>query len=368
MEGIIELIPDNLKVWVKNLSNEDISAILTRVGTASICMDDYKTTSDKKDSKSLTSACIGLEGEHEIAKILQERYTILNTAKSGKCGDFIVTVNNIRVLIEVKKYSKTVPSAEIDKFYRDIDSNSSISGAIFISMTSKVVGINKSIDYTHHYINGDNIPVLFISLVDMDPQISKTCIYSAVDIILSEIDSKSKYINIGENIAYAVDDIDRNLDFLSQCRLMIHETQSMFNKQLGKLMQQVLSAEINIKNAIRVLKTKVEILEVKDNTGGCSIKDVLSNINVELSSDKYNMVYKILDGRVIIMSKSRDTLHTTDKKIMVKINKSVIRVSITIELKKSICIDGQWTYNGKTLTMELTEKSLHTIIDLMECI
>jgi hypothetical protein len=363
MDEIIKLIPSGLKTWAENLTNEDVAHILTLVGNVSFSLEntEHKT---KVIKPVLASAHIGLAGEQEIQQILQEQYIILNTAKSGKCGDFVITVNGTRILVEVKKYSKTVPSLEIEKFYRDIDSNSSIKGGIMISLTSKIVGINRVMEYTHQYVNGDNIPIIFLSLKDITDQlVAKTCVCSAVDILLTESNSRNKCIDIGENISHAVNDIDRNLDFLSQCRLMIHETQSMFNKQLGKLMQQVLSAEINIKNSIKVLRSNVEVICMEDSN--CSVKDILSNLKIGLDTDKYNMLLKLLDGYAIAISKTGDVIQIKDKEISIKVKKSTIKVSITMELTGSIAIDGMWSYNGKVLTIMLTEKTLHTIMKII---
>lgn len=354
-------MPVGLQTWAEHLTDENVATILTLVGSASMTMGTV-TNVEKKIEPVLASANIGLSGEQEVEEILQERYRILNTAKSGKCGDFVITVNGIRILIEVKKYSKTVPSLEVDKFYRDIDSNASIGGAILISLTSNIVGISRSIEHTHQYINGNKIPVMFLSLRDVDPSIAKMCVCSIVDILLAEIDSKNKYIDIGENIVHVVNDIDRNLDFLSQCRLMIHETQAMFNKQLGKLMQQVLSAEINIGNSVRLLKSKVDVVCLEDS---CST-DAISDLKINLDTDKYNILSKLLDGRTVSVSKSANTIQTKDKMLSIKVTKSTIKVSIIMKLSKSIEIDGQWSYNGKVLTVELTEKTLHTIMALLK--
>jgi hypothetical protein len=350
MDGIIALIPAHLQIWARGLTVEDVSHILTMVGSASTSVLEY----NKLEKVVLPSANIGLAGENEVQQILQDRYTIINTAKSGKSGDFIIVVNGVRILIEVKKYSKTVPSTEIEKFYRDIDSNASISGAIMISLTSKIVGINRSMEYTHHYVNGCLVPIIFLSLKDIvDRTIAKECLYSAIDILLAESNSKNTYTDFGDNIIHAINNIDQNLDLMSQCRLMIHETQSMFNKQLGRLTHQVLSVEINIKNSIRSLKSKVDVIHFEDEK--CSVQETLSNLKVDISTDDYNMLLKILDGHSIVISKTGNVIQMKDKKI-----------SITMELTESFVIDGVWSYNGKILTISLTEKTLHAVIHLMD--
>lgn len=231
-----------------------------------------------------------------------------------------------------------------------------------ISLTSKIVGISRSIEHTYQCINGYKIPVMFLSLKDINPSFAKTCVCSAVDILLAEINSRNKYIDIGENIVSVVNDIDNNLDFLSQCRLMIHETQSMFNKQLGKLMQQVLSAEINIKNSIKHLKAKVANVDMEKR----NVKDVISDLKFSLDTDKYNLLSKLLDGRNVVVSKSGNVIQNQDKTLFVKVTKSTINVTLPIKLTKSISIDGQWAYNNNSLTIELTDKTIQIIIELLE--
>lgn len=354
MEQITDYVPSALKDWVNGLSPKKIAQILTTVGYASSSM-------DKSSKNNAASASIGIRGENEVEAILHERYTVNNTAKTGKCGDFVITVNGIRILIEVKKYSKTVPSIEVDKFYRDIDSNASINGAVMISLTSKIVGINRSMEYTHQHINGSDIPVIFLSLGDIDISVSKTSIHTSIDIILADVESRKRYIDIGDNISSVVDDIDKNLDFLSQCHLIVHETQCVVNKQMGKLMQHVLSAEINIKNSIKILRVKVDGIVMTK----CSLKEAIAELKIQPDSSKYNLLVKLIDDRPVTLSVPKNTIQTVDKKLSVKITKSIVKVHIPIKLKESISIDGAWSYNGKGLTIELTENTIQAILAMI---
>lgn len=359
--NFIKHIPDELQQWALSLSEEDIASILTKVGYASASLS--LTAKNEEKVLEIASANIGLAGEKEVQEILQERYRLLNTAKSGKCGDFVITVNGIRILVEVKKYSKTVPGVEIDKFYRDIDSNASIGGALMISLTSRIVGITKSIEYTHQYVNGNKVPVVFLSLKSIPGQVAKECVCSAVDMLLCEVDSKNKCINIDDNIVNAVNSIDQNLDYLSQCRLMIHETQSMFNKQLGKLMQQVLSAEINIKNSVDILKTKVDIVHTDDKDNSEAIKDIITLF--DLSPSDYNMLSSVMEHMGNTVTTTKNVIRNKDKTIAIKITKSTIKMSITCKLEDTLNIKEQWSYNGKILTILLTEQTLQTILSLI---
>lgn len=74
-------------------------------------------------------------------------------------GDFILREEGITMMVEAKNYSRNVQKAEIDKFYRDIDSpaNSDIQCATFVSLKTGIAGKE---DFELEVRNG--IPVLFI--------------------------------------------------------------------------------------------------------------------------------------------------------------------------------------------------------------
>lgn len=352
--NILEHVPARLHTWVLTLSEEDIAHILTLVGN----------TINESKKVQHTSSIIGLTGENEVLEILKSKYAVINTAKSGKCGDFIISMNGFHVLVEVKKYSKTVPGLEIEKFYRDIDSNSSICGAIMISLTSRIVGINGNMKYSHQYINGEKIPVIFISLKGIDLGVAKGCVCSAIDILFTEADSKNQCVDINNNISNIVRDIDKNLDYLSQCRLIIHETQAMFNKQLGKVMQQVLSAEININNSVKLLKASVTTTQVDEKSTLSAINNIIASF--DLDPAEYNLVIKVMEkmGETVFVTKNR--IKNKKKSAAIIFSKSSIQVSINYSMTETLCLNDAWTYNGKVLTVKLTEKTLQTILSLIE--
>ena len=78
-------------------------------------------------------------------------------------GDFIVREEGMTMMVEAKNYSRNVQKAEIDKFYRDIDSpaNSDIQCAAFVSLKTGIAG---KADFELEVRNG--IPVLFIHTLE----------------------------------------------------------------------------------------------------------------------------------------------------------------------------------------------------------
>jgi len=79
-------------------------------------------------------------------------------AQPGR-GDFILREGGITMMIEAKNYSRNVQKAEIDKFYRDIDSaaNSDVQCAVFVSLKT---GISSRDDFELEVRNGK--PIIFM--------------------------------------------------------------------------------------------------------------------------------------------------------------------------------------------------------------
>lgn len=244
--SILHKFPKHKQEWISTLSDESIVNIFLMLSSVHVT---EKTMQQ--------SSVIGINGETQIEEILKHYYKVQNTSKTGKCGDLIIDIGDCKVLVEVKKYSKTVPSTELEKFYRDIDANSSISSAIIISLTSKIVGKSRSIEISEHSTIHGKLPVIYLSLKGIDnPQIIiKTC----MDMLRCFNQHRVKTINIYEKSAIAIEKINSQLDQLSLVRVLIDETHVMINKQMNKLTHNVMSAEINIKQHVNELFAMCQI-------------------------------------------------------------------------------------------------------------
>ena len=358
MEAIAEQLPGEVREWLSTLKDYELINIFTNA---------YINMTTRGDPPGVSSDCkiiqqsaiIGAEGEEQIESILKERYNIDNTAKKGKCGDFVIMKDNNRVMVEVKKYSKTVPSNEIEKFFRDVNANNSIKGAVMISLTSKIIG-KRQVEYNNRNTNGNNIPIVFISLMDIPLNISKICIQSIIDVLYSEISSNDRYIDISDNITNAIYDIIRNVDYISQARLIVNETQSMMNKQFNKLIQSILMAEVNIQKSIESVQSSIEIVDIEKS----SIENAIDNISHKIDSSKRNLLTKLLCGKNVLLCK--DVILTDDKTVSVKVNKRNITVSINRDLKETIRVNGKWSHSNKKLTVELTENTLCDILQFIK--
>lgn len=92
-------------------------------------------------NKNKSSAAKGAKFENDIFLYLTENlptHEIIKTSTIKYSGDILIK-SSIDILIETKNYTNSVPSAEVDKFIRDIKTNTCAAG-IFISMNSAITG------------------------------------------------------------------------------------------------------------------------------------------------------------------------------------------------------------------------------------
>jgi len=92
--------------------------------------------------------------EEAIFQSLQEHFLddiIENVSGMGKYSDILATIQDTSnpVLIEVKNYRGTVPSSEVDKFWRDMEYRNSRYG-IFVSLNSSIAKCSGCINLKHN--------------------------------------------------------------------------------------------------------------------------------------------------------------------------------------------------------------------------
>jgi hypothetical protein len=362
----VENLTDRAKRWVVKIGEAGLIQLLNSVACAVGNADGARAQAAVAASV-MASANIGLQGETEVELILQSRYKTVNTAKSGKCGDFIIVVNKVRILIEVKKYTSTVPGSEVDKFYRDIDANSSIDAGLMISLTSRIVGVRNIVSMSSSVIAGRNVPVMFACMLNInDVKTSTEVIHTCIDLLNVTVESASLHISMENDIVDAVDSMSINIDLLSQCRTTIHETQSVVNKQYGKLMQNILAAELSIRASVKNICAKIKkeelVAEAYD----------LSHVPVKKSNLIKTVLAVLISADKKLMVNKEKTMIVTDcKKMCIRINKTNIKVAFSAHPSQILAVlvnlpEGWAKYSvtsGKC-TIELDETSLDVVLKL----
>ena len=109
------------------------------------------------------STFLGQDGEELTCHALTTLFPkaeIIDTHKTGGRGDFILKTAQLCCMIEAKNHKTNVGRIDVDKFYKDIESNAEFQCAIFASLKSGVV--NRA-DFHIEFRNGK--PIIFLTQV-----------------------------------------------------------------------------------------------------------------------------------------------------------------------------------------------------------
>jgi hypothetical protein len=147
-------------------------------------LDNYKA----RKTKSLVS--IGSIGENEVEEFLGSMFSegkLTNMSKTSENSDFHFEYNGVRLLLEVKNYTNTIPQRPaIDKFLRDVVSTQ-VDGGIIVSCVDGIgFAFRKSIlDWDFH----QNIPTLYLTDFFSNPMV----LYGGILAMIHYIRSKKEF-------------------------------------------------------------------------------------------------------------------------------------------------------------------------------
>ncbi len=173
---------------------------------------------EKKHKESLiaqtqNSTIIGQVGENFTLCELNRRFPkaeIEDTHKQTGRGDFIFKEQDFSMLIETKNYRNNVTKPEIEKFYRDIDTNHDIKCGILISLKS---GICSRDDF--HLEVRDKKPILFLHNISSNMEnLSLAVILFKLILGTNSIDLSRKEIE--EKLKNSIPIIKRNWNKMRQ--------------------------------------------------------------------------------------------------------------------------------------------------------
>lgn len=118
----------------------------------------------------------GKVGEMNIERQIEWYFPeseIHDTRSEAEQADYHLTLEDTTLLLEVKTYSKNVPSKEIEKFVRDLTTKTHIQAGILVSSTS---GIVKKPKFSYEVIASDNGPKLAVYVPNAIDQSSGNCV------------------------------------------------------------------------------------------------------------------------------------------------------------------------------------------------
>lgn len=237
-----------------------------------------------------SSATIGQKGEEkfeDICKKLPSNFTIINSAKTGHAGDFIIEVPHnhtvYRILVDIKSYSKSVPSKEIQKLKDDL-SHGHYHAAILYSLRSKITGISENIQITTIDLPKGKMPILYMSKVA--PDLVNHCIQLIAAYAMACENRLTQLTRIQAAVSYT----STTLNQTGVMRRILSETHTMLNKQIYSMNNYLSYIETSIREIMKelqqseVLPTEIETTPTMDTPDIIDNDDTVSVMSVEIKT------------------------------------------------------------------------------------
>jgi hypothetical protein len=185
-----------------------------------------------------------------------------DVSSKGKYSDILATINpeNLPVLIETKDYKNSVPSSQVDKFWRDMEARDAKYG-IFISMRSKIAKIsgcitikrnlsrtaifvvNHQLDYSGHIfafyvikklVEIESLKKQDLSITEVDACLTK--IHSLLMDIKSTSASLTKINSIADSLkTKTIKDLDEIISLIRVYDLKFKEQIQSAIEEIGKI-------------------------------------------------------------------------------------------------------------------------------------
>ena len=338
MSEIVEFVHEKNKEWASSLSPKNIGDILNAVSLVPNIM-------NNEIPLERFAANIGKEGEANFENIIDQclsnEYKMENMSKTSRSGDFYLSWNSsktnkiYKILIDVKKYATTVPSKEVIKFYRDLNVNN-IGGGLFLSLTSKICGISKTIELKNHQKdNGQIVSCIFAHA-------SEPLLIAEIIKLLFHV-MEIKDLNINEvddmNVLYGqINKLNENIEMITECRDVLQTSKINIEKELNNIMYKLMNCEYNLISRVSAINNslvnKHELEHTISNEELYSdIDDSLNMVNMVISTFKSIISDEIIPYLYSIYNIGWDnSVINLPKKMWILSNKNI---SLTIKILKS---------------------------------
>ena len=246
----------------------------------------------------------GQVGENIVYEILLEKfkdYLIESTSKIPHSGDIQVTLpkSNVKIIVEVKNYNKTVDQGEIDKLKFDMKFNN-INYGILVSLNSGIVG-KKRFEFETFYYENNYYYIIFVpyGMHKITPNKKNIIIHNTYEESIINLSIKMEFsLCIMVNLQKSVmrNNNQNNFyyyNFHENVNQVISELQKIYDEFI-LVKQSSIKMEENIKKSLDL--NSVSIREFENN-----IKNKINNlINYKLNKtsektfDKKDLKYKII--------------------------------------------------------------------------
>ena len=361
---------NDIKCDIPNVAKSTNNSSVSKVTQQVLCNTSYISN----------SSILGQIGEQNfetiIDKYLSVDYKIKNMSKIGKSGDFIIswqseiTCKIYNILIEVKNYSNSVPTKEIEKFYRDININNVDSG-ILLSFNSRITGISKKIDFSNTINGNKKIPIIFINT--KTPELISEIIKLYFKIL--ELKDRSHYsIDYHNNIITHIDSFCKSVDTISKCRDDLQVTKNMIDKNISDIIFKLMGCEYELSDKIRqiqcnIRRNKESSKSNEINKNATLTNNIIQQLGFSISHEYDKILYQIFrlkwDNYELDSTKRKVKLFAKEE-IIVKFNKRSASIIIPyVDQMKEYVKINKIIMRKNNINLQISKDNIKIIIDLI---
>ena len=147
-------------------------------------------------TKNKSSVAIGGQGEELVKKVIENAkiFDLTDVRKEGHKGDFVISKNGVKVMIEVKSHTNIIPAKERMKFWSDLEANKDYQAGIFIAVNTKIAGLPKN-EKLRFSENGNKLGLFieeFCKLTDEDKITTLKASYEMLSNFVSALKNRGK--------------------------------------------------------------------------------------------------------------------------------------------------------------------------------
>jgi hypothetical protein len=226
---MFNIVDPELAAWVSSSPMVDIEMAL-QVGWRNV---PYART---RVSNTTLAVEKGRIGEDHVEKILRQKYQdVVTVSSTPMSGDITLFVGPRKTTVEVKNYTNPVPSAQVQKFQRDLSASGSING-VFISLNQPIATVTSDFKFVIESIDGRSVPCVYV--VSNSPQ-EILCAVSMVHQYTAEITRLSADTIARSSVVSLVREVSNGLDDLAAVRYQLQ-------KQLGDIGTKLITSATNV--------------------------------------------------------------------------------------------------------------------------
>ena len=279
---------------------------------------EYNTTImngiNKLTGASKTSITKGDMAERYINNVLEHQFpddtSVIKSQTAHEADIHLHSPKNPTILIESKFYTKVVNSAQVEKFYNDLDTTG-LNFGIFIAFQTGIIG-----HYRLEYCRRNNKHIIFIPNAEFGnyAQITYAVLFLKQ---LNTICQNNSTINLSEKVIEekckmiydSIGDLDKMLQFIQRTKSEMIKARNEIEKQVCQVMNSLWDTEVQTKRIVDKIKLNISN----------SLVDLVNDYQVIRPAELNQLIQKMSSSNSKILHLVSQTLPIlSDNKIEIK--------------------------------------------------